>query len=55
MIKKYRYEFEHDDANDDRCILRQIEWDVGYCYHTGIKCKGKLEDRPDDCPLKETE
>jgi hypothetical protein len=53
MIKRFRYEFEYNDDNDDRCILRQIESDVGYCYHLGIKCKGKFEDRPTWCPLVE--
>ena len=53
MIKKFRYEFEYNDDNSDRCILRHIEGDVGYCYHTGMKCKGKFEDRPEGCPLVE--
>jgi hypothetical protein len=55
MRRKFKYEFEYDDDNDERCILRQIEWDVGYCYHLGIKCKGKFEDRPANCPLVEVD
>jgi hypothetical protein len=47
MIKKYIYEFEHDDDDTDyRCILRQIQWEVGYCYPLDRKCKGKFDDRP---------
>jgi len=50
---KFRFEFEYDDDNDERCILRRIGLGVGYCYVTQMKCKGKLEDRPIDCPLVE--
>jgi hypothetical protein len=53
MNYKFKYEFEYDDDNDERCILRRIGLGVGYCYVTQMKCKGKLEDRPIDCPLIE--
>ena len=57
MKKKFNYSFEYDDDNDDRCPLARLEMycrhNYYYCYNKGQKCKGKLEDRPEWCPLVE--
>jgi hypothetical protein len=51
---KFRYEFEYNDDNDDeRCILRATTVAIGYCIDKQMKCKGKLDDRPEWCPLVE--
>jgi hypothetical protein len=53
MIKKFKFEFEYNDDNDDRCILRAKTSYDGYCIDKLKICKGKLEDRPEWCPLVE--
>jgi hypothetical protein len=53
MRRKFKYEFECNEDNDDRCILRSTEEAYGYCHEIRIKCRGKFEDRPANCPLVE--
>lgn len=51
----FRYDFKQQQSIYTRCpMCRDDEsWAESYCWESGDDCEGKLDDRPDWCPLKD--